>query len=222
MNLRISTTEERARLSRGTSLCVVYQMVQAALVNRHPGSGVLLDVGCGRGDLWQFVAAQFAEFHGVDIVRYDGFPEEAAFHAIDLDTGQVQLPSEFADVVVAVETIEHLENPRAFMRELVRLTKPNGWVVVTTPNQQSFLSKVTMLIFNEFNAFRAGSYPAHLTALLEVDLLRIANECHLADPSIRFSGSGRVPGLSVHWPRILSRTFPRAFSDNILIVARKR
>jgi hypothetical protein len=50
-------------------------------------------------------------------------------------------------------------------------------VVITTPNQESLLSKLTLLLLNEFNAFRAGSYPAHLTALLEVDRRRIAAEC---------------------------------------------
>jgi SAM-dependent methyltransferase len=164
----------------------------------------------------------FADYHGADVVRYEGFPSEAVFHAVDLDTGRVPLPDGIADVVAAIETIEHLENPRAFMRELVRLTKPNGWVVVTTPNQLSLLSKATLFVFNEYNAFRSGSYPAHLTALLEIDLRRIANECNLADVAICFSKSGRVPGTSAHWPRALSRGFPRALSDNVLLVGRKQ
>ena len=64
------------------------------------------------------------------------------------------LASGSADVVVAVETIEHLENPRAFMRELVRLTKSGGAVIVTTPNQLSLLSKMKLVLKNRFNAFQ--------------------------------------------------------------------
>ena len=51
---------------------------------------------------------------------------------IDLDAGRVPLPDASAETVVAVETIEHLENPRAFFRELFRLAKPGGTVLVTT------------------------------------------------------------------------------------------
>ena len=54
------------------------------------------------------------------------FPSDGEFITADLDAYRVSLPDGVADVVAAVETIEHLENPRAFLRELVRLTKPGG------------------------------------------------------------------------------------------------
>lgn len=38
------------------------------------------------------------------------------------------------DVVVSVDVQEHLEDPGAFLREVVRITRPGGHVVVTTPN----------------------------------------------------------------------------------------
>src|SRR6266550_7413941 len=86
------TVEERARKSLGISAAAIYQMVANALVTRHPGSGLLLDVGCGRGNLWPFVASRFAQYDGADVVRYDGFPERGRFHEVNLDTGRVPLP----------------------------------------------------------------------------------------------------------------------------------
>ena len=149
-----------------------------------------------------------------------GSPADGEFGTIDTNTGHVQLGDGVADVVTAVETIEHVENPRAFARELTRLCRPGQWVVVTTPNQLSLLSKLTLVLRNEFNAFRASSYPAHLTALLEVDLRRIASECGWTDVTIRYTGEGRIPGTSRHYPGWLSRLFPRALSDNIALAAR--
>ena len=70
------------------------------------------------------------------------------------------------------------------MRQLTRVVKPGGVVIVTTPNQLSLLSKMTLVLKNQFNAFQSGSYPAHLTALLEIDLVRMARECGLAEPVI--------------------------------------
>jgi SAM-dependent methyltransferase len=216
-----SIVEERARLSLGASDAAIYAMVARALKVNHAGRGVIVDVGCGAGNLWQFVHEQFSHYIGVDVVHYDGFPIDAEFKRVDLDSGRAPLPDESADVVVAVETIEHLENPRAFMRELVRLVKPGGQVVVTTPNQLSLLSLLTLIVKRQFQAFQAADYPAHLTALLEIDLLRIANECGLLDMQFEYSNQGRLVLTSRHYPQALARLFPRALSDNLLLIGRK-
>ena len=215
------SAEERARLSLGTSGEAVYRMVAAALAGRHAGGGTLLDVGCGSGQLWPFVADQFDRYAGADVVRYAGFPDGAEFSAVELDGGRVPLPDGAADAVVAAETIEHLENPRGFVRELTRLAKPGGWVVVTTPNQLSLLSKLGLLVRNQFPHFRGSNYPAHLTALLEIDLRRMLGECGLADVAVAYSGRGRKPGVRWHWPGFLSRSVRRTFSDNVLAIGRK-
>jgi 2-polyprenyl-3-methyl-5-hydroxy-6-metoxy-1,4-benzoquinol methylase len=214
--------ETRARESQGASNNAIYKMVARAITERYSSGGVLVDVGCGSGNLRSFVRAHFERYIGVDVLRYDGFPTDAEFVPLNLDTDQVDLADGSADVVCAVETIEHLENPRAFMRELVRLTKPGGWIIVTTPNQLSLLSKLTFVLKNQFNAFQEapGLYPAHITALLEIDLIRIATECGLTNIKIDFTNQGRMPFTPWHWPKILGFQ-GRAFSDNIVCVGLK-
>ncbi|BAZ32289.1 hypothetical protein NIES4074_47910 [Cylindrospermum sp. NIES-4074] len=209
--------ENRARQSLGASSDPVYQMVARTVAQRHSGGGVLVDVGCGNGKLWSFVGDRGERYIGVDVVRYPDLPAEIEFIPFDLDIGQAPLPEGFADVVCAVETIEHLENPRAFMRELVRLAKPGGLVVITTPNQLSLLSKLTLILKNQFNAFQEapGLYPAHITALLEIDLHRIFTECGLTNIQIDYTNCGRMPFTPWHWPKNLGLR-GRAFSDNIL------
>lgn len=213
------SVEDRARASLGASGEAIYRMVAAAIATRHPGGGTLLDVGCGSGRLWPFVRERFERYVGVDAVRYDGFPAEGEFHAADLDAQA--LPVADAEVVAAVETIEHLENPRAFVRSLVAAARPGGWVIVTTPNQLSLLSRATLVAQGEHNAFRDASYPAHITALLEVDLRRIAAECGLQEVAVAYSARGRVAGTGKHYPGWLSRLWPRGLSDNLLLAGRK-
>lgn len=209
----------RALQSAGASSEAIYKMVARALAG-HQHGGVLVDLGCGAGALWPYVADRFDEYVGVDAVRYAGFPEEAEFNLLDVDRGQAPLPDGCADVVVAVETIEHVENPRALVREMARLCKPGGTVVVTTPNQLSLLSKLTLLFNNHFNAFADSCYPAHITALLEIDLRRIARECGLREVKIVYTEQGRIPGTARHWPTVLSKVTPRLYSDNVLLMAR--
>jgi len=210
----------RARQSRGISNSAIYQMVKQTLATRHSGGGVLVDVGCGAGQLSGFISDTCDSYIGVDAIRYAEFPDDSAFHFADLNL-ELPLENDSADAVAAVETIEHLENPRAFMRELVRIAKPGGTIIATTPNQLSLLSLFTLFTRQRFNAFQDVHYPAHVTALLEIDLRRIASECRLEEIEIVFSQEGRVPFTPWHFPKFLARVFPRQLSDNILLVGRK-
>jgi 2-polyprenyl-3-methyl-5-hydroxy-6-metoxy-1,4-benzoquinol methylase len=213
--------EARARQSLGSSNDAIYTLVNRALHARHVSGGRLIDVGCGGGRLWRAVAPRFSAYCGIDAVRYDGFPAEAEFHHADLDDERGVPEVGTADVVAAVETIEHLQNPWAFMRTLASLAKPGGWVIVTTPNQLSLLSLLTLVVKRRFSAFQDAHYPAHRTALLESDLYRAAAECDLEAVEISYSLQGRIPLTGWHYPVAIARLFPRALSDNLMLVARK-
>jgi len=213
--------ETRARLSRGTSSPAIYEMVDRAISMRGIQEGVLVDVGCGGGQLWRHLGAKFTKYIGVDAVLYDDLPREIEFHYHDFDSGRVPLPNAVGDIVVAVETVEHLENPRAFFRELRRLTRPGGWLIVTTPNQLSLLSMITLVFKKRFNAFQDVHYPAHLSALLEIDLQRMAAECGLRDVNIEYSCTGRIVLSSRHYPEFVTKMFPRLCSDNLLVIGRR-
>jgi SAM-dependent methyltransferase len=210
--------EERARATLGISNRAIYAMVATLLRRLHGSGGRLCDIGCGAALFREFASPLCDSYCGVDAVRYDSYPNDAEFIQTDLDSASWPVRDEVGDVVVAIETIEHLENPRAFFRELTRITRPGGTIVVTTPNQLSLLSKLTLLVKGQFNAFQQSSYPAHRTALLKVDLERIARECGLVDLHISFTNSGRIPGTSCHWPPPFGG---QMFSDNIALAARK-
>jgi SAM-dependent methyltransferase len=212
------TPTDRAFLSGGASEDAVYLMASKTIAQCHQGGGVLCDVGCGSGRFWPYVKPLFDKYVGVDLVPYDGFPSDAQFFSVDLNSYPLDLPAQTADVVVALETIEHLENPRGFAHELTRLVRPGGWLIVSTPNQLSLLSLLTLVVKRRFNQFQDIHYPAHLTALLEIDLLRIARECDLVHTAIHYSQSGRIVLTPWHYPRLLTRLLPRLTSDNLLLV----
>jgi 2-polyprenyl-3-methyl-5-hydroxy-6-metoxy-1,4-benzoquinol methylase len=221
VSARLSAVEVAA-LSKGTSAGPILQAALRILDGRVASLGRMVDVGCGAGDLFRALGSRDCAYVGVDLVRYDGFPVTTAARFVVADlNAQIPLDDAIADVVISVETIEHLENPRAFVRELVRLVRFGGLVIVTTPNQLSLLSKLTLVLKNRFNAFTDRDYPAHITSLLESDLRRIAAECGLTDIQVGFTDNGRIPGTALSWPKTLGLR-GRTFSDNILLSGFKR
>ena len=220
MSAEAASVEARARLSLGRSDRRIHETVAAALATRG-ARGVVADVGCGGGDLWPLLRGTFQDCIGLDAVRYPGLPADVEFRAIDLDRGTLPLADASVDAAVAIEVVEHLENPRAFARELSRIVKPGGWVVWTTPNQLSALSLLTLAVKGRFSAFQDAEYPAHRTALLEIDLRRIMLECGLRDIDMTFTCHGRLPLSARHYPRALAQLSPRRFSDNIVAIGRR-
>jgi 2-polyprenyl-3-methyl-5-hydroxy-6-metoxy-1,4-benzoquinol methylase len=220
MSTPTADVEQRARLSLGTSHQRIYQTV-ADLLAARGAAGVLADVGCGTGDLWEALRGRFQSCIGVDAVRYDGLAADVEFHAADLDAVSLPLADASVDVAAAVEVIEHLDNPRRFVRELARIVRPGGWVVVTTPNQLSALSLLTLVVKGRFSAFQDDMYPAHRTALLEVDLRRMLTDCGLRDLDVAFTGLGRLPLSGWHYPDAVAKLAPRRLSDNVVVAGRR-
>ena len=214
-----AVVRDRAARSLGRAHDRIHRTA-AAMLARRGAAGTLLDAGCGTGDLWRLVSDRFTACTGVDAVRYDGLPPDVTFVAANLD-GPLPLADASVDTAAAIEVIEHLENPRAFVRELARVTRPGGWIAVTTPNQLSALSLLCLATKGVFVAFQDGDYPAHRTALLEIDLRRIAAECGLDEVAIEYTKWGRVPFTPWHYPAAIAGVVPRRFSDNLVMIARR-
>jgi SAM-dependent methyltransferase len=76
---------------------------------------------------------------------------------LDRDLGIVNDKGPFA-AICAVEVIEHLENPRNFLRGMIRAGGPGSLLVVTTPNPLDAFSCITMFARGIFNWFSRELY----------------------------------------------------------------
>ena len=132
------------------------------------------------------------------------------------------IPAASFDVVIAAEVIEHLENPRKVAREWFQILKPGGTLILSTPNNESLRSLMALLVRGHYVAFLDSCYPAHITALLRKDLVRILSEAGFSHVRFHFTNHGGLPKLpSASWQQISFGLLKGCrFSDNIIGTAR--
>src|SRR5262249_3188709 len=108
----------------------------------------ILDAGCGDGSFLDRLATTMARpnttYVGVDysahqLEKAKRLPYE--FEQCDLGVG-IPLPDESVDIVHASEVIEHLVNPDLLLLESVRVLRPGGHVVITTPNLHAWFNRL--------------------------------------------------------------------------------
>lgn len=105
------------------------------------GGELLVEVGAGFGSFCS-VAQESGRFERV--VAVEPTPEMAAAcreRGVEVVPRRIEDVTDEvadADVVVAFETIEHLFEPRAFLRQCRRLMRTGGLLVLTCPNGEGF------------------------------------------------------------------------------------
>jgi len=117
----------------------------------------VLDIACGEG----YGAAALLESGAKSVIGID-ISADACQHArskygIDARVGDAEnipMASHSVDVIVSFETIEHINNPEAFIEECVRVLSRGGKLIVSTPN-------------GEFTSEEGSANPFHVHEMSE-------------------------------------------------------
>jgi SAM-dependent methyltransferase len=131
--------EESLRRIRDAAGAGVLRVVRPLV---RPGDRVL-EAGSGSGRFVNHLALE-AGVHavGLDYNLEANYLSHTTADALALASGfacgqlgQMPFSDETFDLVFSDSVIEHLEDPAAAVRDMARVTRPGGWVVVTTPNR---------------------------------------------------------------------------------------
>lgn len=126
------------------------------------------------------------------------------------------------DFIICSETIEHLENPRHTLRNIYQLMKKGSILILTMPNNSSIRSLLGLIFRGHFAMFLGKSYPAHITALVKIDLERICKEINFKKPNFYYTDDGRIPKLTrFKWQSLFKFLKGKYFSDNLIMIVKK-
>lgn len=175
---------------------------RAALVPpaTRPGS-VLVDVACGGGVLAPHLAGKGHLHVGIDLsATATALARAHGVLTIRGDVAALPLPDEVADVVVAGEVLEHVPDLSGVVREVIRVLRPGGTLVVDT---------IADTRWGRFSAITVGERlpggppPRLHDAQLFVDRRALVREC--ARHGVRLTLSGLRPSAQHYLAWLLRR-----------------
>lgn len=163
------------------------------------GVQTILDAGCGNGSM----TARFSKA-GRDMYAFDLSESGVNQAALTLGRDRVRVASVYEDfrelfpfrqfdAVLSVEVIEHLYDPRTFIRRVREVLRPGGTFVVTTP-YHGYVKNLTLAA--------TGRLDAHFTALWDGGHIKFWSRNTLSSllreagfTITGFRGAGRLPWL---------------------------
>lgn len=174
----------------------------------------VLEFGAGSGAMSRRLADLGFRVTASDLFAESFRPVDVPFVAADLNRAfAAQWPLGF-DAVMALEIVEHLENPRDVLRQIRSLLPAGGHLVLSTPNIANPVSQALFLRRGQFQWFRDIDYreQGHITPLspwvLEKALLEagfaIRAERAVSNPFRRIRRLGWGVRLLAPWFALLS------------------
>ena len=119
-----------------------------ALARRHAGpGGRVLEVGCAQANASLLLAEAGLRAVALDL-RLEALTyarakhERGAFWPLVGNAQALPLAAGAGDVVLLAELLEHCAQPRAILSEALRVLRPGGWLLLSTPNGEFWHERV--------------------------------------------------------------------------------
>jgi len=107
----------------------------------------VLELGCATGGFVKVLRRLGIEAYGIDISSYTVSKADvdvrSFLYNIDVETEDIPFPEEYFDMIIAIETLEHLANITFALNNLKRVLKVGGFLFITVPKPQGVLDNIT-------------------------------------------------------------------------------
>jgi ubiquinone/menaquinone biosynthesis C-methylase UbiE len=134
-------------------------------------NGVVLDVGCGKGGPAKMLSEKCNYIIGVDISNvFDKSKISANLDFLQADALSLPFRDESFDAAVSFDVIEHVQNDLKFLREIRRVLKRGGKLLLETPNRNRLSLKLKSLVKPIKYSMILGPNCIHLREYMEEEL----------------------------------------------------
>jgi 2-polyprenyl-3-methyl-5-hydroxy-6-metoxy-1,4-benzoquinol methylase len=192
----------------------------------------VLDIGAAFGHFSRILKQDFDNVCAVDHYNYHKNELEAEgihFVIAELARGTLPFDREEFDLVVFTEVLEHLfVLPHAVLLEINRITKPGGFLVLSTPNLLSLYKRLRFLKgispMERASMKRDGGVAqGHVREYSMQELCDILVECDFEIKETRYLHSDPATQESALFKAycVLERTRP-TFAETLFIIAQKK
>ena len=208
----------------------LHDLVGATAMRLFSPNAEILDLASGSGALCSRIRDLGFRPTACDLVDENfKLHGEIPFYSTNLNSEFHELFRDRFDGITATEIIEHLENPRNFLRQCYSTLKPGGYLILTTPNVDSSLSRCEMIRSGHFRWFDQNNYlsSGHITALPLFSLKRALDETQFDIAEITSFGKPQKSdwiGLKMRCLAFLLRTLDGVKSPQgeiLMMIARK-
>lgn len=124
----------------------VHEAVAKLLQQRIPSGGCVADLGAGHGALSQRLHDCGYSVVSVDLDCTEWQPGGLECHQCDLNGSLAEIAERGPfDAICVLDVVDHLENPRRFVSELLSLRRAEGaWLILSMPNPLDTFSCIAM------------------------------------------------------------------------------
>ena len=173
---------------------------------------VVLDIGAGMNPLSAGIKTK-------KTIRFDGVEEYSPDICGDINDG-IPLKDSSVDIVVAGEIIEHIYNTYKFLKECSRVLRPNGFLILSTPNICSLKNRIKVL-FGQLPEHCAiptyiEGFERHIIDFNLSSLRKIMKKYSLH--IVEAKNNGVVSYSKILWPSWLT---PTVFGETLIVKAEK-
>lgn len=183
---------------------------------------VVLDVGCGTGELLHSLKPYVKKVIGIELHRgfVDFINRELKIEAYDQDVNSIDFGNKKFDVILCINTLDHLSNPLTTLRTMRNLLSENGVLYLEVPNRDEamniYLPETHRKKFNTFFWHKAhyfyftrdtlmkmmekAGFKAEITCRHQYTLINFLNWYFTGSPQKRYieatTGTGLFSGTS--------------------------
>jgi SAM-dependent methyltransferase len=138
-----------------------------------PPNNIFLDVGCGIGTSTLLLSEAGFRAIGTDVSHRFLPAPEGTFKVVDFQDAR-EIISESFDAVGTMNVIEHTDEPKKFLSELLRVVRPGGYIFILAPNLTSPLVgiRIVLDIFKNRTPYLGISSVSAAIALIFVNIWR--------------------------------------------------